>query len=244
MIVYCFFRFELFLAWRLLTSTNPEISISRSKLERRGGFTLWQLTFRAHVRMFKLVLLAFQFLVVGVHCGLGISTSGLGISTSGLGVGTSYLYGRGHEHVREYTGAENDFSKATMPRVVEFYSPTCVSIFENDGLFCLKILQVYLDPLTAFSSFSIIVFNSRPYTPCWQKTPKTNTRMLSFLQFLVISIGQSVKSLKSQVTRRFVSIKLELMKAKKSNTHPLSLQRNLPVFSICSPSPRGLYLLL
>ena len=43
-----------------------------------------------------------------------------------------YLYGNNHYPVKEYTGDTNDyksiFEASRRPRIVEFYSPHCVSI--------------------------------------------------------------------------------------------------------------------
>jgi hypothetical protein len=43
----------------------------------------------------------------------------------------SYLYGEDNLPVKEFTGATNVFLKSKKPRVVEFYSPHCVSILNR-----------------------------------------------------------------------------------------------------------------
>lgn len=39
-----------------------------------------------------------------------------------------YLYQHHAEPIKEYMGTENDFTRSKAPKVVEFYSPHCVSI--------------------------------------------------------------------------------------------------------------------
>ena len=52
-----------------------------------------------------------------------------------------YLYQQNADPVKEYTGAvENDFTKSTNPRVVEFYSPHCVSTVNTACAYSLFIL--------------------------------------------------------------------------------------------------------
>ena len=52
-----------------------------------------------------------------------------------------YLYRHNADPVKEYTGAvENDFTKSTNPRVVEFYSPHCVSTVNTACAYSLFIL--------------------------------------------------------------------------------------------------------
>jgi hypothetical protein len=38
-----------------------------------------------------------------------------------------YLYQHNADPIKEYTDTEHDFTKSTNPRLVEFYSPHCVS---------------------------------------------------------------------------------------------------------------------
>jgi thiol-disulfide isomerase/thioredoxin len=45
--------------------------------------------------------------------------------------GDSYLYGLNNAPVKEFTGITNVFLKSKKPRVVEFYSPHCVSILNR-----------------------------------------------------------------------------------------------------------------
>jgi hypothetical protein len=41
---------------------------------------------------------------------------------------SSYLYQGRSSPIREFTKTENDFQTASAPKIVEFYSPHCVSV--------------------------------------------------------------------------------------------------------------------
>jgi hypothetical protein len=43
------------------------------------------------------------------------------------GSDVDYLYGDNHYPVKEYTGGKSIFKTSEEPRVIEFYSPHCVS---------------------------------------------------------------------------------------------------------------------